>query len=452
MALSRIFDIAQRSLGTYQRALDVTSHNIANANNENFSRQRVNFSTEIPEINAGMIWGTGVKLESVQRVRNQLTESQILNNNPKYSSNEKQSYLLGQIESVLSEPSELGLSNLISEFMNSWSELSVTPNSIPLRNNVIYSAQTLASKVDSLKESFDIMKSDIIAEFKSNATVINDYLEQIQNLNARIFESNSRGITPNDFLDERDKLINGLSNFTNINVSYDNNNIATISIGGVFAADGTTAINFEAYENDGELSLRSLNSSNTVALKGGEMYALKEVYSNKIPSYEDQLDTIVNAIRDEVNNIHSTGYTIDEPPQTGINFFTVTESGKLEINSSIIQDPNKIAVSADGSNGNGDLALSLAEISNKKIINNLTISEAYSTLVSGIGNHKQSADNMAATDKLVMEQLEMQKASYSGVSLDEEMSNVIKFQRSYDASAKLIRVADEMLETILNMV
>lgn len=452
MSLSRIFDIAQRSLGTYQKALDVTSHNIANASNPNYSRQRVIFGTEIPEINAGMIWGTGVRLDNIERVRNQLTESQILNNRPKFSFNDKQSYLLGQLENVLSEPSELGLSNLINDFLNSWSELSVTPNSIPLRNNVIYSAEKLGAKVNTIRESFDITKVDIVSEFKSNVTTINGYLEQIQSLNTKVFEANSRGITPNDFLDERDKLINELSNFTNINVSYDNNNMANISIGGVFAVDGTSHIQFEAFEQDGELSLRSINNGNQVALKGGELYALADVYSNKIPNYQSQLDTVVNAIRDQVNSIHSSGYTIDEPPQTGINFFLVTDSGKLVINSEILHDPYKIAVSSDGSNGNSDLAIALSEIADKKVINNLTISEAYSSLVSGMGNHKQSADNMAATDKLVMDQLELQKASYSGVSIDEEMSNVIKFQRSYDASAKLIRVADEMLETILNMV
>lgn len=452
MALSRIFDIAQRSLGTYQRALDVTSHNIANASNPNYSRQRVNFATEIPEINAGMIWGSGVRLENIGRVRNQLTESQILNNNPKYSFNEKSSYLLGQIENVFSEPSDLGMGALIDEFMNSWSQLSASPNSIPLRNNVIYSAQKLGAKVDNINESFDIIKSDIVAEFKSTITKINDYLDQIRNLNTKIFESSSSGISPNDLLDERDKLINELSKLTNINVSYDNNNIATVSIGGVFAADGTSSVEFEAFEKEGELFLRSKDSLNLAALTSGEMYALKDVYSNKITDYQDQLNDIVNAIRDEVNQIHSNGYSLDEPPLTGINFFDVNQEGRLIVNSTILNDPYKISVSSDGNSGNGDLALSIYEVSNKKIINNLSISEAYSTLISGIGNHKQSADNMAATDKLVLEQLELQKASYSGVSIDEEMANVIKFQRSYDASAKLISVADEMLDTIINMV
>ena len=452
MALSRIFDIAQRSLGVYQKALDVTSHNIANATNPNYSRQRVNFNTELPEINAGMIWGSGVQLDSVERVRNHLTESQILNNNPKYAFNEKESYLLGQIETVFSEPSELGLSNLINTFFNAWGELAVTPNSVPLRNNVVHSAERLGAKVDTIKESFEIVKSDIEAEFKAKVSSVNDILGQVQNLNAKIFELQTTGSTPNDMMDERDKLINELSKLTNINVSYDSKNIATISIGGVFAVDGTNAVEFEYYENEGEIQMRSEYSGNIVAFTGGEMYGLKDIYSAKLPEYEAQLDQVVNTIRDEVNKIHQQGYTIEEPPQTGLNFFTVSTDGKLRVNEKILDDPYKIAVSADGANGNGDLAVEISGLVNEKSIGNQSILEAYTTLVSGIGNHKQAADKMAESDRLVLEQLDLQKASYSGVSIDEEMANVINFQRSYDASAKLIRVADEMLETILNMV
>lgn len=452
MALSRIFDIAQRSLGVYQKALDVTSHNVANASNPNYSRQRVNFNTEIPEINSGMIWGTGVNISNVERVRNQLTESQILNNSPKYSFHEKESYLLGQIETVFSEPSELGLSNLISEFFNSWGELSVTPNSVPLRNNVIYSAQNLAAKVDTIKESFDIVKGDVQADFKAKIGVINDTLSQIQNLNTKIFELNTTGASPNDLLDERDTLINELSSLTNINITYDSNNVATISIGGVFAVDGAKAVKFGFSEEDGKMEMVSEFSGNVVNFTGGEMYALHDVYSTKLPEYQLQLNDVVNTIRDEVNNIHQTGYTLDEPPLTDVDFFSVSTDGKLVINSKILDDSYQIAVSADGTSGNGDIATQISELINQKKVNNQTILEAYSGLVSKVANHKQSAEKMAETDKIVMNQLEIQKASYSGVSIDEEMANVINFQKSYDASAKLISVANEMLETIITMV
>lgn len=452
MSISRVFDIAQRSLGVYRSALDVTAHNIANASNPNYSRQRVNFSSEIPEINAGIIWGTGVKLDSIQRITNQLVDTQLLNNKPKFSFNEKKSYLLGQIENVFSEPSDLGLSNLISGFFNSWSALSATPNSVPLRNNVIYSAQKLGSKVDAIKENFEIIKTDIKHEFQSNVTQINDYLSQIKNLNTKIFESTNRGVSPNDFMDEREKIIGELSSLVNIGVTYDNKNIATISIGGVFAADGNLFTQFEYFEDDGDIALRSANGGSVVAINSGEIFALKETYSEKIPEYQSKLNTIVDAIRDEVNAIHSSGYTIDNPPSTGVNFFDVSDSGKLSVNSAIINDPYKIAVSADGSNGNGDLALSLSEISNKRVINNLTVLESYSSLVSSIGNEMQITESTAKSDKLVVEQLQIQKASYSGVSIDEEMANIIKFQRSYEASAKLIKVSDEMLQTLLGMV
>lgn len=452
MGISRIFDISRRSLASYQKALDVTSHNIANASNPNYSRQQVTFVTETPEVTSGMIWGTGVKIDHVQRAQNQLLEYQLLNNTPGYYSNEKQSELLGQIEQFFSEPTELGMSNLINGFFDSWNELAVTPNSVPLRNNVIYSAQKLASKVDSINDNLDIIKSDIVSEFKNDVDKLNNYLSQIQNLNKKIFEMKSIGTQPNDLLDERDKLIRQLSELANINVSYDSNNVASISIGGVFAVDGNTSMTFEMHNSEGQLSLRAKGNNNTVTLRNGEMYALYDVYSNKIPDYENQMDTMVSTIVAEVNALHSNAYTLEEPPVNGVNFFVEGVNGRLIINDEILDDPNKIAVSEDGTSGNGNIALQIADIADKKLINNLSISDAYSSLISGIANQKQTADELAQTEKLVIEQLELQKASYSGVSLDEEMSNVIKFQRSYDASAKMIKVADEMLETILNMV
>jgi flagellar hook-associated protein 1 FlgK len=122
------------------------------------------------------------------------------------------------------------------------------------------------------------------------------------------------------------------------------------------------------------------------------------------------------------------------------------------INDDILRDPRNIAISADGTGGNGALSIQLAELSSKKLIEGSTLLESYSALISEIGNEKSAASYSAESNKIVLDKLDEQKASYSGVSIDEEMTNIIKFQRSYDASAKLVKIADEMLQTIINMV
>jgi len=161
-------------MATYQRSMDVSANNIANAGNEDYTRQRAVLSSEQTQQYAGITWGSGVKMDDIERIRNSLTESQIISNNQKHSYNERSSVLLGQVEDVFSEPSELGISNLMGEFFSSWSELSANPTSSALRGNVVYSAQNLSAKVEDINESFDIIKTSIYNEFNDKVREINN--------------------------------------------------------------------------------------------------------------------------------------------------------------------------------------------------------------------------------------------------------------------------------------
>jgi flagellar hook-associated protein 1 FlgK len=451
MGISRLFDIARRSMGVYQSALYVTSHNIANASNPAYSRQRVMLGTENPELNSGFVWGTGVKIDDIFRVRHQFADAQIRSNNQVFYNNSQRSTLLSQIEAVFTEPSDLGLGNIMDEFFNSWNELSVTPNSSTLRDNVIQSAKKLSGKIQSMSDDLNTLQSGIVQSFKDKIEEVNNHLKNIEMLNKQIFEFEAVGQNSNDLSDKRDQAIDELSRLVNINVTFDDQNTAMISIGGVYAVDKNYTAQFKADAKNGELIMK-LSDDAKVTLSSGELGALADVYGNKIPEYRTKLETIVSSLMENVNNIHKTGYSLGASPQTGINFFESFIGGKLVINSEILNDPNMIAVSSDGTNGNGDLALQISEISNQKLINGTTLTESYAGLVSGIGSDKISADNTMESADLILTQLEMEKASVSGVSLDEEMTNLLKYQRSYDASAKLIKVADEMLQTLLQLV
>ncbi|MFO7445046.1 MAG: flagellar hook-associated protein FlgK [Ignavibacteriaceae bacterium] len=451
MGISRIFDLSRRSMATYQRALDITAHNIANASNPEYSRQQVVFSTENPEITGGFVWGAGIKLDSIQRVRNSLTDAQIRTNYQGYHDNKQRTDLLGQVEQLFTEPSELGLSNLMSNFFNSWDQLAVTPNSIPLRSNVVNAAEQVAIKVRSVVEGLDIIRSDILKDAKSKVDSVNNYIRQVQSLNKQIFESEKIGNSAGDLLDRRDTILDELSKLVNLTISYDKDNTASVSIGGVFAADRSNFVEFTLEENGGKLSIESVGGAK-VNISGGEMFALTETYSKYIPEYRNKVDSIISSMVEAVNAEHTKGYSIHSPALTGIKFFEDYESGNLKVSQDIIDDPKLIAVSADGTNGNGGIALNIGALISKQILNGTSLSDNYSSLISKIGNDVLKATQIMESSQLVVQQLENQKSSYSGVSIDEEMANVIKFQKSYEASAKLIKVADEMLETLLQMV
>lgn len=456
MSLSKLFDISRRSLATYQRALMVTSHNISNANNPNYSRQIVTLGTEAPDFRANLVFGSGVKIENIVRVKNQLTENQIVSYNQDYSYYERQSGVLGQIETLFSEPSDLGLSNLIDGFFNSWDELAVNPTSVPLRTNVVQAAQKMSSKFQNLYEGLSTIKKDLKSEADSIIKSVNNLTQEIQVLNKQIYENTVVGNSANDLLDQRDAAIRELSGLVNVTVSYDKDNVANISIGGVFAVDRVQKVDFQLKEENGKLFMLTEDGNAKAAVNSGELFAVTDSYSNKIPKYQKNLDEIANAIFTKVNEIHSTGYSLNDPgapdPAPGRNFFDNYGFGVFKINEEILDDPNNLAISADGTDGNNEIAIKLAELRNSKVLGDNTISESYSNFVSGIGHEKQLNDKNTESNALVLNQLEQQKASYSGVSIDEEMSNVIMYQRSYDAAAKLIRVADEMLETLITMV
>ncbi len=455
MSIGKLFDISRRSLATYQRALMVTSHNIANANNPNYSRQIVTLGTETPDFRANFVFGSGVKIENIVRVKNQLTDTQIINYNQDFAYSQRQSMALGQIETLFSEPSDLGLSNLIDQFFNSWDELAVNPTSDPLRTNVIQTAQKMSSKFQNIYEGLSLIKKDLKSEADSLVKSVNNLTSEIQVLNKKIYENTMVGNSANDLLDKRDAAIKELSGLVNVNVSYDSNNVANISIGGVFAVDAVQQIDFQLKEENGKLQILTEDGNAKAAINGGELFAVTDSYSNKIPGYQKELDNVANAIFSNINDIHSSGYSLNDSvsdPAPGRKFFESYSFGVFKINSEILDDPQNIAVSADGSDGNNEIALKLAELRSSKVLGDNTISEGYSNFVSGVGHEKQLSDKNGESFALVLNQLEQQKASYSGVSIDEEMSNVLMYQRSYDAAAKLIRVADEMLETLITMV
>jgi len=452
MGISSLFNISRSALFTYQKALNVVSNNVANANNPDYSRQTVVLGTEFPDYRATFTFGTGVRLDKVIRVSNQVTDRQIRNTNNNFYSAQKQSLVLGQVESFYSEPSDSGLSSLINQFFDSWNDLSVDPTSSPLRTSVVNSAQKVSEKIENIHDNLVQMKSDMREDAKNMLKSINGLTEQIHSVNKQIYEAGVVGYSPNDLLDKRDALLNQLSQIVNIHVTLDKNNVANVSIGGVFAVDGLHRVEFKLGQEDGKLLLQTKDGAANVSVSGGQMEAVFDSFSNKIPSYLDRLDQVANQIFENVNKVHQKGYTSTDPPQSGLDFFSSYENGKLTINEDILSDHNNIAVSKDGTNGNNEIALEIAGIKDLKLDNNLTISEKYSNYISDIANDIQVSQQDSDTYGLVLSQLQQQKMQYSGVSTDEEMMNVMKYQKSYDAAAKLIKTADELLDTLMNMV
>lgn len=452
MGINKLFDIANRSLLTYQSALNATSNNISNANNPEYSRQRVVLTAEDPEYNGKLAFGSGVKLTDIQRIRDGILDEQTWSYNSRQSYAEKQYGTLSKLEALLSEPTDLGLSNLTAQFFNSFEKLAVDPSSTALRNNTLNAAQNMTGKLTNIYSGYTEIQQDIKQETIQMVKTVNSYVDQVYTLNKQIYQVTANGSTPSDLLDKRDFLIGELSKIANINVTINSDQSATISIGGVFAVDRLNSQQFQMTETVDGISVTTDDGAAKLSLNYGELYSNLNVYNKEIPKYQANLDAIGQAIFDNVNAIHNTGQTNTDPPQTNIDFFSSYGQGKLVVNQNIIDNSNLIAASANGEGGNNEIAQQIADLQSTSLIGTETISNSYSNFVNNLANEIQLQNQNQESFQLVLNQLDNQITEKSGVSVDEEMVNVIKFQRSYDAAARMIRVADEMFQTLLNTI
>jgi flagellar hook-associated protein 1 FlgK len=453
MSVNKLFDISRRSLLTYQKALSITSNNVANANNPDYSRQRSLFSSVSPDYRTNISIGSGVQLTDVERIRDQIIDRQSWEYRQNFNSAQKQSSILANIESLFSEPSEQGMSVLLDKFFNSWDDLSVDPTSSALRSNVVYAAENLSVKLQNVYEGMTTLKQDLKKDSQVMVEDLNNYITELRHINKQIYEATVVNKGANDLLDKRDELLNKMSEIANIQVNIDEYGVANVSIGGVFAVDRIHSVNFEiTEESNGKLALKTDDGNAKVALRSGELYGNFRSANEFIPEAKKQFDDLFNSIVFHVNQIHSQGYTTTDPPVDGVDFFEGYSNGVLKINQDIIDDPQMIAVSKDGTNGNNELALEMAKLQHDKLLNGATFADNYANIVGSLASEKQYQDQNTETFGLVLNQLEQQISSVSGVSIDEEMIDVLKYQRSYDASAKLISIADEMMKTVLQMI
>lgn len=463
MGIGRIFDISVRTMATYQRALDVTSQNISNAGSSDYTRQKVVFGTE--QTQAGM--GMGVKIQDVVRVKNDLIDNQIRQYKSSYSDANKRSELLQQIETIVAEPSDYGLSSYFNDFFNSWDQLTTNPTSLQFRSQIIQNAQRLSERFKDVYDSISSVHYLLQRDAVDKVNQLNSYLKEIYDLNRKIYENEAVGIKASELMDRRDALLNKISELANITVQHNEYGTVSVSVGGIQGADKNVYNEFEVRFVNGKMKIVPKTDPNTsIVLNSGELNAITDLYSNKIPKYKSDLENLANAFIQKVNELHIQGYTLTQSGNslTNIPFFgtwdngTIVDAfvnGKIQINPDIINNPKNIAASSVALNdGNGDVANSIARLADQKLseLGDKSIIEAYSSILNDFGLEKVMSDNRIETSQMVLQQLDVQKSSYSGVSIDEEMTNVIRFQRVYEAAARLIRTSDEMLQTLINMV
>src|SRR5581483_2034024 len=288
---------ALRGLLAQQRALDVSGHNIANANTVGYSRQQADLvaSPSLHEPGVGDL-GTGVDVQGYSRIRADYLDVQYRAETMKQGYADAMQEGLARVEQTLDEPSDTGLNTLLGKYWSAWQDVANQPESIAARQAVAQSAATLADAFRSLSGELDSIASQSDSQAKGTVDQINQLGTQIGTLSKAIIDAVADHSQPNDLLDQRDVLIDKLASLVNISVTEGNDGGVTITAGG--ASTPLVAA-------DGSVPATPLTESDFTSLTSGKLKGLVDLRDTTIPSYRDQLDTIASALITQTNTLHA---------------------------------------------------------------------------------------------------------------------------------------------------
>ncbi len=452
--LNDVLNSARSALIAQQVAMEVTSNNVANANTVGYSRERVDFeqSPAVP-INHGLL-GTGVSASHIGRARDRMIDQQLWGASDSNGKATTDQTILSQVEAAVNEPSDSGLSETMSSFFSAFQSLSAQPEESAARNNVVQQGQLLAQSFHNIQSGIAQTQNNIVSDVQSQLQTINQLTSDISDLNVKIANATTQGVEASSLEDQRDLKIDTLSGLVKVNVSDAADGSVMVSVGGTVVASKAGAVALTSVIKGNKMQIFSGASTQPTQITSGQLGGDLENYNTTIPGYMSKLDATANALITQINTLHAAGFGIGTPPSTGVNFFTGTSATDINVNAAVVNDPNKVAASSDGSTGDNQAAVAMANLQNQSVMNGgaATIPQYYNSFVSSIGSAVDAANNTSANQQLVINQLQSQRSSFSGVSIDEEMTNLTQYQHAYQAASEVVTVVNEMMQSLITMV
>ena len=500
--------IASSGLFAAQRALDITGHNISNVNTRGYSRQRLNQAAQDPMSIVGGQGqlGLGVKMQFISQVRDEMLDIKYRTEVNTLGEWEEKYNSISQIEAIFNEPTDTGIRKVMDNFFKGLNSLSKDPSSPTTRAVFIQSAVALAQNFNHMTDNFEKMIRDANEEVESSVRSINSMGSQIARLNEQILEAELDGSRANDLRDARNLLIDDLSKLVDIQVKevpISNGNSSTLSI----LIQGTPLVNhtdtnvleletdqdhpmykdgLDAIPPRTDLSTirvsnikwatgSSLDQTKLGGTIGGQLQqrdGFKD--ENKgIPYYVRFTSEFAKSFAETINTAHAAGYALGATTPSGLDIFesnggATINAGNIKVNQALLNDPTLLALGGvSGAKDDNKNAIAMLELRNNKsfiseidynplsgkskiVLGEGTPEDVIKTMISTLGVDGQEAKRMFNNQQYLAEEIDSFRMSVSGVSQDEEMSNMIKFQHAYNAAARMITTVDEMIDVIIN--
>ncbi|MCB9134640.1 MAG: flagellar hook-associated protein FlgK [Anaerolineales bacterium] len=459
MTLFSGINLALQSMLAHQQAIQVTEHNVANANTPGYHRQEAVLNAGPPYPYPGMSYGIyagqmggGVLVNQLRRFSTGLLDAQIRREQASASYSDRFSTLLNQVEGTLAETTEDGVAAKLDAFWSGWQSLSTDPSSLTARADLHTRATALAdalnrraSDLNNLRKNQDTTITDLVSDINTSAN-------RIAQLNTEITRVLGIGDQPNDLLDERDRLLDHLSELTGATSAQQENGEVLVSLGGHALVVGKETFALSTTPDAANSNLLQITWPNgaTYTPSKGELGAVLTARNQTIPAQLNGLDTLASTLAARVNTLHQSGFGLNNA--TGLDFFTGTDALSLRVNATLDDVSNIATSAAPDSPGDGSIAGQIAAVQHELLLNGgtTTLNQYQANQAASFGLQLSQALSDTDTRQLVVNALSQQRESESGISLDEEATNLIKYQRAFEAAARLMTTMDEMLNTIIN--
>ncbi|HTZ96947.1 MAG TPA: flagellar hook-associated protein FlgK [Terriglobales bacterium] len=455
--------IATGALGAEQGAMDATTNNVANVNTPDYCRQQPVLSENDAIQVAGLSYGTGVSLQQLQSIRDPVLQLRI----------EEETQQQGQLNAYLTAmqqaqtqftTSSSDIGTEINNFFSSLSQLATDPTNLSLRQGVLTAAGDMTQAFNNAADNLQQQQSNLDLSVVQDVQQVNVLTGQIATLNNQISQLQGTNQDASSLLDQRDVLIGQLSGLIDVSTIPEDNSVALTTSSGTPLVVGGQSFALSTQVNSAGLhDIYSQSTDITSELTSGAMAGLIQARDQTIPGLESNLDTLAAGLSNSLNAANTGGYDQNGDPYGGFdlngnpggNLFVAPPAsgqGAAAAMTIAITDPRLIAASSDpnspGSNGN---VANLSAVQSDTVINGQTPSNFYSNIVFDVGNDVSNSSAELSASQAILNQLQDQRSSISGVSLNEEAANMVQFQNAFDAAAQVVTTINDLLYTVINM-
>ena len=456
-SLGSILSIASSAIRTHQQSIDVTAHNIANATTDGYSRQ-VPVLSQLPPVRLAQgIFGSGVKIDDIARVRDAYMDRSFRRETSSAAGFRSRAGLLTQVETLLREPSDRGLGFGMDALFTAFSDLAANPGDLPSRTVVREAGRSLAAHFNALNADLDDLRDATEDQLTASVDRINELATQIAALNEKVVATEVGGGTSGDLRDARDRAVDELSTLIPIQVVERTNGRVGVIAAGSTLVDGAHFNTLDVRVSMGTISMGVVGNPSSLSRPGAATGGLLTFLNTDLPAMQTGLDDLARALVEEINLLHQAGTNPDG--NSGIDFFDPTglDANSIALSADVLAGATAIAAGAGDLLGTylagaNDVALAISGLRDTSLP---TLGEtpggALSNLVVGLGSTLRTVEHNAEAHESLSDQADSRRISYSGVSTDEELVKLIQFQTAYQAAARVITVADEMIDSLINM-